>query len=36
MRFRNYGLPLVNLIQEGSVSLLQAAARFKPERKRRF
>ncbi len=36
MRFRNYGLPVADLIQEGSVGLLQAAARFEPERKLRF
>ncbi|MBR46725.1 MAG: RNA polymerase factor sigma-32 [Rhodospirillaceae bacterium] len=36
MRFRNYGLPVADLIQEGSVGLLQAAARFEPERQLRF
>jgi len=35
-RFRNYGLPVAGLIQEGSVGLLQAAARFEPERGVRF
>lgn len=35
-RFRNYGLPLADLIQEGMVGLLQAAARFEPERDVRF
>ena len=35
-RFRNYGLPIADLIQEGSVGLLQAAARFEPERAVRF
>jgi RNA polymerase sigma-32 factor len=35
-RFRNYGLPIADLIQEGSVGLLQAAARFEPERGVRF
>lgn len=35
-RFRNYGLPVADLIQEGSVGLLQAAARFEPERGVRF
>ena len=35
-RYRNYGLPFADLIQEGSVGLLQAAARFEPERGVRF
>lgn len=35
-RFRNYGLPLGDLVQEGNVGLMQAAARFEPERKLRF
>ncbi len=35
-RFRNYGLPLGDLIQEGMVGLMQAAARFEPEREVRF
>jgi len=35
-RFRNYGLPLGDLIQEGNVGLMQAAARFEPERGVRF
>lgn len=35
-RFRNYGLPLGDLIQEGNVGLMQAAARFEPEREVRF
>ena len=35
-RFRNYGLPLGELVQEGSIGLLQAAARFDPERQIRF
>ena len=35
-RYRNYGLPSADLIQEGSVGLLQAAARFEPERGVRF
>ena len=35
-RFRNYGLPLGELVQEGNVGLLQAAARFDPGREIRF
>jgi RNA polymerase sigma-32 factor len=35
-RFRNYGLSMPDLIQEGHVGLLEAAARFEPEREVRF
>jgi RNA polymerase sigma-32 factor len=35
-RFRNFGLPMGDLIQEGHVGLLEAAARFDPERDVRF
>lgn len=35
-KFRNYGLPMGDLIQEGNVGLMQAAARFEPERDLRF
>src|SRR3546814_8640603 len=35
-RFRNYGLPIGDLVQEGNVGLMQAAARFQPERDVRF
>lgn len=35
-RFRAYGLPTSDLIQEGTVGLMQAAARFEPERDVRF
>lgn len=35
-RFRNYGLPMSDLMQEGSVGLMQAAMRFEPERQVRF
>ena len=35
-RFRNYGLPAGDLIQEGNVGLMQAAARFEPSREVRF
>jgi RNA polymerase sigma-32 factor len=36
MRFRHFGLPLGDLVQEGHVGLLEAAARFEPERGVRF
>lgn len=35
-RFRNYGLPMGDLVQEGNVGLMQAASRFEPEREVRF
>ena len=35
-RFRGYGLPLADLIQEGHVGLMQAAARFEAARDVRF
>jgi RNA polymerase sigma-32 factor len=35
-KFRNYGLPVGDLVQEGSAGLMQAAARFDPERGVRF
>jgi RNA polymerase sigma-32 factor len=35
-RFRNYGLPMSDLVQEGNVGLMQAAARFEPAREVRF
>jgi len=35
-RFRNFGLPMSDLVQEGHVGLLEAAARFEPERGVRF
>jgi RNA polymerase sigma-32 factor len=35
-RFRNYGLPQGDLVQEGNVGLMQAASRFEPERGVRF
>ncbi|MEX6725875.1 RNA polymerase factor sigma-32 [Parapedomonas caeni] len=35
-RFRSYGLPAADLIQEGMVGLMEAAARFEPEREIRF
>ncbi|TAL81000.1 MAG: RNA polymerase factor sigma-32 [Beijerinckiaceae bacterium] len=36
MRFRHYGLPIADLIQEGHIGLLEAAARFDPAREVRF
>src|SRR3954465_6929765 len=35
-RFRHYGLPMADLIQEGHVGLLEAGARFEPDRDVRF
>lgn len=35
-KFRTFGLPVSDLIQEGHVGLLEAAARFEPEREVRF
>ncbi len=35
-KFRNFGLPMSDLVQEGHVGLLEAAARFEPEREVRF
>lgn len=34
--YRNYGLPMNDLVQEGMVGLLQAAGRFNPDRDVRF
>ncbi len=35
-KFKRYGLPTAELIQEGHIGLLEAAARFEPEREVRF
>ncbi|MEO1020179.1 MAG: sigma-70 family RNA polymerase sigma factor, partial [Pseudomonadota bacterium] len=35
-KFKNYGLPAGDLVQEGVVGLMQAAARFEPDREVRF
>jgi RNA polymerase sigma-32 factor len=35
-KFRNYGLPMSDLVQEGNIGLMQAAARFEPDREVRF
>lgn len=35
-KFRNYGLPMGDLIQEGNIGLMQAANRFEPDRDLRF
>lgn len=36
VKFRHYGLPIPDLMQEGHVGLLEAAARFEPSREVRF
>ncbi len=36
VRFRHYGIPLSDLIQEGNLGLMYAAERFEPEREVRF
>ena len=36
IKFRGYGLPLADLIQEGGIGLLEAAKRFDPDREVRF
>jgi RNA polymerase sigma-32 factor len=35
-RFRHYGLPMADLVQEGHIGLLEAAALFEPDREVRF
>ncbi len=35
-KFRHYGLPMADLVSEGNVGLMQAAARFEPDREVRF
>jgi len=35
-KFKNYGLPIGDLIQEGNIGLMQAAERFEPQRELRF
>lgn len=35
-KFRNYGLPIGDLIQEGNIGLMQAAEKFDPQREVRF
>ena len=35
-KFKNYGLSMPDLVQEGHIGLLQAAAKFEPERDLRF
>lgn len=35
-RFRHYGLPMADLVQEGNIGLMQAVGRFEPERSVRF
>lgn len=35
-KFKNYGLPIGDLIQEGNIGLMEAAARFEPALENRF
>ena len=35
-KFKNYGLPMGDLIQEGNIGLMEAASRFKPDLENRF
>ena len=35
-KFKNYGLPMGDLIQEGNIGLMEAAARFEPALENRF
>jgi len=35
-RFKHYGLPVADLIQEGTIGLMEAAGRFEPDRELRF
>ena len=36
MKFKNYGLPVTDLVQEGHIGLMQAMAKFEPNRDIRF
>ncbi len=36
MKFKNYGLPVNDLVQEGHIGLMQAMAKFEPNRDIRF
>ena len=36
MKFKNYGLPVNDLVQEGHIGLMQAMAKFEPKRDIRF
>ena len=36
MKFKNYGLPISDLVQEGHIGLMQAMAKFEPKRDIRF
>ncbi len=35
-KFKNYGLPMGDLIQEGNIGMMEAAARFEPDMENRF
>ena len=32
MKFKNYGLPITDLVQEGHIGLMQAMVKFEPDR----
>merc|ERR1712093_820946 len=36
MKYKNYGLPITDLVQEGHIGLMQAIAKFEPQRDIRF
>ena len=36
MKFKNYGLPINDLVQEGHIGLMQAMSKFEPQREIRF
>ncbi len=36
MKFRNYGLPITDLVSEGNIGLIQAVKKFDPEKGFRF
>ena len=36
MKYKNYGLSITDLVQEGHIGLMQAIAKFEPQRDIRF